>query len=101
MTVYPCTFIVPSFFNGCICAYCNNIIASVIQIVCDVVCKRIVSAVVLTEVEPIDPYFRVAVYSVKLNGYLFPQVSFRDGKCLPVPAYTCLLYTSDAADDLL
>ena len=90
MAVDSRSFVEPSLLEGRIRTDAYKVLAPVIQVLRDVVCLSRISAWLMTEIESVDPYARVAEYSVELEPYVLSKVLCRHCECLSVPTYAGL-----------
>ena len=86
MTVYSCSFIEPSFLESGVCAHAYKVLSAVIQIFRYVIGAGRIAAGLMSQIESVHPYARIAEDAVKLQPYVLSIVFGRDGEGLSVPA---------------
>ena len=86
MTVYSCSFIEPSFLESGVCAHAYKVLSAVVQIFRYVIGPGRIAARLMSEIEPVHPYERIAENAVKLQPDVLSIVLGRDGEGLSVPA---------------
>ena len=79
-------FVKPAFFEGCVGFDGNYVVAAVIDVVGDVVLKIEVAALLVAEVEAVDPYLRIAEHALKQQRNLLAEVALRDVEVLAIPS---------------
>ena len=86
MTVYSGSFIEPSFLESGVRAHAYKVLSAVIQIFRYVIGPGRIAARLVSDVESVHPYARIAENAVKLQPDVLSIVFGRDGEGLSVPA---------------
>ena len=86
MTVYAGSFIEPSFLESGVCTYAYKIFSAVVQIFRYVIGPGRIAARLMSQIESVHPYARVAEDAVKLQPDVLSIVLCWDCESLSVPA---------------
>ena len=90
MSVYAGSLVEPTLFERGIDPDADEVLSSVVEVFGYIISPCCITAWLTSEVESVQPYARVAEYSVELEPYMLSIVLLRNCECLPVPADTCL-----------
>ena len=81
------TFVKPPFFERRIHTHGHHVVATIVQVVGDIVACRRIAAALAAEPEAVDPDVRVAENAVETKPYPLPQRRCRHAEMLAVPAH--------------
>ena len=90
MSVYSRSFIEPSFFEGGICPYADQVLFSIVEVLRDIICLCSISALLVTQIKAVDPYLCVTEYAVELQPDMLAIIFGRYSEDLSVPAHAGL-----------
>ena len=86
MSVYAGSFVEPAFLQCRVDAYAYEVLASVVEVLRDVIDLGGIAAWLMSEVETVHPYAGVAEYAVELQPQVLSIVLSRHCEGLSVPA---------------
>ena len=90
MSVDACSLVEPSFLKSSVHTYAEKILFTVVQVLGYIINLRRITALLVSEVETVQPHLRIAEDTVKLYPDVLSVVFGRNSEGLSVPAYACL-----------